>query len=104
VTQRGNRRQQIFFDDGDYVEYCRLLSHFCRSCGTEVLAYCLMPNHVHLILVPADEFGLRDALAEAHRRYTRFINFRAGWRGHLWQERFHSFVHLAPTLQRGSKS
>ncbi len=51
-----------------------------------------MPNHVHLILVPADEFGLRDALGEAHRRYTRMINFRAGWRGHLWQERFHSFV------------
>jgi len=51
-----------------------------------------MPNHVHLILVPADEFGLRDALGEAHRQYTRRINFREGWRGHLWQERFHSFV------------
>ncbi len=51
-----------------------------------------MPNHVHLILVPGDELGLRDALGEAHRRYTRMINFREGWRGHLWQERFHSFV------------
>jgi putative transposase len=51
-----------------------------------------MPNHVHLILVPATESGLRDALGEAHRRYTRPINFRQGWRGHLWQERFHSFV------------
>jgi putative transposase len=53
---------------------------------------CLMPNHVHLILVPGDELGLRDALGEAHRRYTRMINSREGWRGHLWQERFHSFV------------
>ena len=51
-----------------------------------------MPNHVHLILVPADESGLRDALGEAHRRYTRMVNFREGWKGHLWQERFHSFV------------
>ena len=92
VTQRGNRRQQTFFTDEDYAEYRRLLADSCRSCGTDVLAYCLMPNHVHLILVPADEFGLRDALGEAHRRYTRMVNFREGWKGHLWQERFHSFV------------
>ena len=92
VTQRGNRRQRTFFGDEDYAEYRRLLSTSCRACGTQVLVYCLMPNHVHLILVPGDEFGLRDALGEAHRRYTRMINFREGWRGHLWQERFHSFV------------
>jgi putative transposase len=98
VTQRGNRRQQTFFSDEDYTEYLRLLSHACRVCGTQVLAYCLMPNHVHLILVPADEFGLRDTLGEAHRRYTRLINFREGWRGHLWQERFHSFVMDEPHL------
>lgn len=92
VTQRGNRRQQTLFTDEDYAEYRRLLAESCRSCGTKVLAYCLMPNHVHLILVPADEFGLRDAPGEAHRRYTRMVNFREGWKGHLWQERFHSFV------------
>jgi putative transposase len=43
-------------------------------------------------VVPRDEEGLRSLLGEAHRRYTRHINFREGWRGHLWQERFHSFV------------
>jgi putative transposase len=52
VTQRGNRRQQTFFADDDYVEYRTLLADSCRGCGTQVLAYCLMPNHVHLILVP----------------------------------------------------
>ncbi len=92
VTQRGNRRQRTFFKDEDYAEYCGLLADPCRSCATQVLAYCLMRNHVHLIMVPADEFGLRDALGEAHRRYTRMVNFREGWKGHLWQERFHSFV------------
>jgi len=56
-----------------------------------VWAYCLMPNHVHLILVPPDEDGLRRGVAEAHRRYTRRINFRKKWKGHLWQERFASF-------------
>jgi len=52
--------------------------------------YCLMPNHVHLILVPEEADGLRAALSEAHRRYSRRVNFREGWRGYLWQGRFAS--------------
>ena len=51
-------------------------------------ALCLMPNHVHLILVPASPDGLHKALGEALRRTTRHVNFREGWRGYLWQERF----------------
>ncbi len=57
----------------------------------EVWAYCLMANHVHLIAVPPTEGGLQRAIGEAHRRYTRRVNFREGWRGHLWQGRFASF-------------
>ena len=91
VTQRGNRRQRTFFDDGDYATYLRLMSEFCGHAGTEVWAYCLMPNHVHLVMVPSHVDGLRAALGEAHRRFTRKVNCREGWRGHLWQERFHSF-------------
>lgn len=92
VTQRGNRRQTVFFSDEDYLHYTDLLAESTALSGTEVWAYCLMPNHVHLVMVPTNEDGLRAALGEAHRRYTRRINFRNGWRGHLWQERFHSFV------------
>lgn len=91
VTQRGNRRQQTFFGHDDYTAYRALLADACRNNGTEVWAYCLMPNHVHLVLVPQHEDGLRSTLGDAHRRYTRHVNFREGWRGHLWQERFHSF-------------
>lgn len=91
VTQRGARRNDVFFRDDDYALYIRLLSEFCRKCGTEVWAYCLMTNHVHLIMVPSTEDGLRASLSEAHRRYTRHINQREQCRGHLWQERFHSF-------------
>jgi len=91
VTQRGNRRQQTFFGDDDYTTYIKLLSDFCRKAGTRVWAYCLMPNHVHLVMVPSHADGLRKALGEAHRRYTRAVNLRRRWRGHLWQERFHSF-------------
>jgi putative transposase len=51
-----------------------------------------MPNHIHLIAVPRAEESLRRAIGEAHRRYTRRINFREKWRGYLWQGRFASFV------------
>jgi putative transposase len=91
VTQRGNRRQPTFFGDADYALYLGLLGHWCRKRGTAVWAWCLMPNHVHLVLVPADKNGLRAALAPTHTRYTAEINLRQGWRGHLWQSRFASF-------------
>ena len=91
VTQRGNRRQKVFFGEGDYEIYRGLLAEGCRAAGVAVWAYCLMPNHVHLILVPSDADGLRAALGEAHRRYTRQVNLREGWRGYLWQGRFASF-------------
>lgn len=91
VTQRGNRRQPTFFSDADYGLYVGLLRHWCGKSGTAVWAWCLMPNHVHLVLVPASADGLRAALAPAHRLYTMEINHRHGWRGHLWQSRFASF-------------
>ena len=91
VTQRGNRRQQTFFHEEDYAAYLTLLGEWCGRCGVELWAYCLMPHHVHLIVVPESEDGLRRGLGEAHRRYTRRINFREGWRGHLWKGRFASF-------------
>jgi len=57
-----------------------------------------MPNHVHLIVVPRTEQSLRRAIGEAHRRYTRRINFREKWRGCLWQGRFGAFVMDEPYL------
>ena len=92
ITQRGNRRQQTFFSDEDYQSYLELMSEWCVKHRVEIWAYCLMPNHVHLIAVPETKDGLNLAIGEAHRRYTRRINFREGWRGHLWQGRFSSFI------------
>ncbi len=91
VTQRGNRRQQTFFCDEDYLSYIDLMAEWCRKYQVDIWAWCLMPNHVHLIAVPQSGDGLARAIGEAHRRYTRRINFREKWRGHLWQERFASF-------------
>ncbi len=91
VTQRGVRRMDIFLEDDDYRKYISMISKSCQKTGTEIWAYCLMPNHVHFVMVPADEDGLRATLGEAHRQYTRMINIREDCIGHLWQERFHSF-------------
>lgn len=90
VTQRGNGRQQTFFEEGDYALYLDLLAQAAERAGTQIWSYCLMPNHVHIILTPADEDGLRRTFGELHRRYTGYINARRRTTGHLWQGRFSS--------------
>jgi len=92
VTQRGNRREPIFFKDGDQEIYRDLLAEQLQKARAEVWAYCLMPNHVHLIVVPKDEASFARGIGEAHRRYTNFINARGRWTGHLFQSRFASVV------------
>ena len=103
VTQRGNGRARTFFDDDDYALYRDLLAENCRAAGVAVWAWCLMPNHVHLILVPAGADGLRRALAATHRRYAGLVHARRKRSGHFWQGRFGSVVmdeeHLAAAVR-----
>jgi len=75
ITQRGNRRQRTFFSSDDYLLYLALMAEWCEHYRVQIWAYCLMPNHVHLIAVPESR-----------------INSREGWSGHLWQGRFASYV------------
>jgi putative transposase len=91
VVQRGNRCQRTFFQPSDYRDYLRIAAEEFAAARVEVWAYCLMPNHVHLIATPADEAGLAAAVGATHLRYTRQINRRNGWTGFLWQGRFASF-------------
>ncbi len=90
VTQRGNRRQQVFFEANDYQAYLRHLGEGCRRFGAVVWAYCLMPNHVHLVLVPECQAALARCVGSAHHRYAWRTNRRHDWCGHLWQNRFYS--------------
>jgi putative transposase len=69
VTQRGNRRQPTFFHEDDYAAYLELMAEWCVKEGVDIWGYCLMPNHIHLVAVPASEQSLRRAIGEAHRRY-----------------------------------
>jgi putative transposase len=88
ITQRGNGRAQTFFRDQDYALYRDLLAEHSAAAGVEVWAWVLMPNHVHLILVPSDPDGLRRCLAPVHRRYAGSIHTRLQRTGHFWQGRF----------------
>ena len=88
VTQRGNGRARTFFSEQDYALYRDLLAESCAAAGVAVWAWCLMPDHVHLILVPSDADGLRRALAPVHRRYAGIIHARRRRTGHFWQGRF----------------
>ena len=92
VTQRGNRREAVFFEDGDQEIYRDLLAEQTRKADVEVWAYCLMPNQVHLVLTPRSAEALGRAVGEAHRHYTNFINARGRWTGHLFQSRFSSLA------------
>ena len=103
VTQRGNGRQRVFHEEGDYALYRDLLAQAAERARVEVWAYCLMPNHVHAIVVPSDEDGLRRTFGDLHRRYTAYVNARARRTGHVWQGRFGSVAmdeaHLAHALR-----
>jgi putative transposase len=90
VTQRGNRRERTFFEDGDYQLYLDLLADAAARAHIAIWSYCLMPNHVHIIAVPSDEGGLRRTFRHVHRHYTGYINARLRVTGHLWQGRFSS--------------
>jgi len=91
ITQRGNRRQSVFFCEQDKQAYLNLLRQFGPPAGIQIWTYCLMDNHVHHIVVPETKQSLALAFGEVHRRYTRMINFREKWRGYLWQGRFSSY-------------
>ena len=98
ITQRGNRRERTFFEDGDFELYLDLLAEAAARSQVAIWSYCLMPNHVHIVAVPSDEDGLRRTFRYVHRHYTGYINARLRVTGHLWQGRFSSVAMDEPHL------
>jgi len=90
VTQRGNHRERVFFSDGDAQAYRCLLHAYLRRQEVEVSAYCLMPNHVHLVVIPSSTDGLHRALRAIHSQYAQRVNRIRSLKGHLWQGRYFS--------------
>jgi putative transposase len=90
VTQRGNRREDVFFCDGDRRVYLELLQKYAQRHGLDIVAYCLMTNHVHLVVVPHTAQALAGTLKPLHLRYAQHVNWTQGLTGRLWQGRFFS--------------
>ena len=90
VTQRGNDRQDVFLTDTDRQEYLALLAKRLERTRARILAYCLMDNHVHLIMVPYSANDLAETLGRVHCFYAQRFNARYERSGHLWQNRFYS--------------
>ena len=88
ITQRGNRKTDIFLDDIDRRTYLKLLAVFSKQHSLKTWAYCLMDNHVHLIVVPERQESLSKTLQLVHGDYAGYFNARHSKSGHLWQGRF----------------
>jgi putative transposase len=90
ITQRGYGRQQIFFDERDYVLYLDLLRNYAASAGLQLWAYCLMPNHVHAVALPERPRSMANAMGRTNADYARHFNLARRSCGHVWQSRFFS--------------
>ena len=92
VVQRGNNRQTVFFDAQDKKYYLELLQKYSAECGCKINAYCLMPNHIHILMVPQKDNSLAKTMQKLSLRYTQHINRKFKRTGRLWECRFHSAV------------
>jgi putative transposase len=92
ITQRGNNRETVFFDDADRKFYLKTLSRYSDQWDVEIWAYCLMTNHVHILAVPRREESLAKGIGSTNLVYTQYINHRYNRSGRLWQNRFFSMV------------
>ena len=98
ITQRGNYKQDIFFDDNDRQQYLYWVEEYSTKYSLSIIAYCLMRNHVHFIAIPRNEDSLAKTFNTAHMRYSQYFNKKLKQNGHLWQGRFYSCVLDEPDL------
>jgi putative transposase len=92
ITQRGNNRSVVFFDDDDRRMYLKLLTIYTRKHSVQILAYCLMDNHIHLLAIPKTETALARGIGLTNLVYTQYLNRKRGQSGRIWQNRFFSCV------------
>jgi REP-associated tyrosine transposase len=90
VTQRGNHRERVFFNRGDHAAYLGLLGMHAERFAVDIAAYCLMPNHVHLVVIPSNREGIHRTLKAVHGQYAQRVNRMKNQKGHLWQGRYFS--------------
>jgi putative transposase len=92
ITQRGNYKQNTFTASVEYSRYLKWLDEYSRANKLSILAYCLMPNHVHFVAIPEKEDSLAKTFNACHMRHSQYFNKKNGMTGHLWQGRFYSCI------------
>jgi len=92
ITQRGNNRATVFFDDDDRQTYLNLLAGYAQKHHLQIWAYCLMSNHIHLLAMPETEIALSRGIGLTNQVYTQYLNRKMKQSGRIWQNRFFSCV------------
>jgi putative transposase len=92
ITQRGNNRATVFFDDDDRKTYLKLLAAYAEKHHFQIWGYCLMGNHIHLLAVPEAENSLARGIGLTNQVYTQYLNRKMDQSGRIWQNRFFSCV------------
>jgi putative transposase len=103
LTHRGNNKQQIFFKDADYRRYLYWFEEARKEYRLKVLAFCLMPNHMHLVGIASESHSFAKVINVVHARYAQYFHREYGGVGHLWQGRYFSCLldqtHLLAALR-----
>ena len=103
LTQRGVNRQRVFFSEQDHRIYLDVVVRAAEESGVSLIGYCLMPNHVHWVVIPEKPDSLARAFGRAHNRYANWGNAQFQRSGHFWQNRFFSCAlddaHLCAALR-----
>ncbi|MFH1824348.1 MAG: transposase [Candidatus Firestonebacteria bacterium] len=92
ITQRGNYRQKVFDSDEDRKQYLSWIEEYSKKYNVEIIAYCLMSNHIHFVVVPTEERSIGKLFNTVHMRYSQYYNKKKKQSGHLWQGRFYSCI------------
>ncbi len=92
IMARGNQKQRIFTEESDFLKYLELLKHYKKEYNFRLYGYCLMPNHVHLILGVKNGSDLSKIMQGLNQTYTIWFNEKYKKVGHLWQGRYKSMV------------
>lgn len=90
IIQRGNNKEQIFYSEGDYIYFLQILKEAGAKYPCQIYAYCLMPNHFHLLMSPLQNNSISNFMKFAGVKHVRYTNKRYNRTGTLWEGRFRS--------------
>ena len=92
ITCRGAHNDSLFRDEKDYRIYIELLEKYRKEYNFKLFAYVLLPQHLHLLIEPAQEAGISEIMRSLNTAYPKYFNSRYNRQGHLFRERFKACI------------